>query len=104
MSSWANRTIPRKRDLSHIPDVYRPTIITRAENPHVVLSETFQTKTPMNEIVEPSPFDMFLRRPTERPVDHTQRLPTPSKAPAPRAGNASKYVPRTCSRWRRPAF
>jgi hypothetical protein len=44
MSSWANRLIPRKRDLSQIPDEFRPTIIPRVERREIVLSETFQVK------------------------------------------------------------
>ena len=52
MSSWANRLIPRKRDLSQIPDAFRPTIVPRVERREVVLSETFQIKVE-NEIVYP---------------------------------------------------
>ena len=50
MSSWANRLIPRKRDLSQIPDAFRPTIVPRVERREVVLSESFQVKVE-NEIV-----------------------------------------------------
>jgi len=52
MSSWANRLIPRKRDLSQIPDPFRPTIIPRVERREVVLSETFQVKAE-NVIIYP---------------------------------------------------
>ena len=52
MSSWANRLIPRKRDLSQIPDAFRPTIVPRVERPEIVLSETFQVKAE-NEIIYP---------------------------------------------------
>lgn len=52
MSSWSNRGIPRKRNLSQIPEELRPQIITRVERPEVILSETFQIK-PVNEIVYP---------------------------------------------------
>ena len=52
MSSWANRLIPRKRDLSQIPDAFRPTIVPRVERREVVLSESFQVKVE-NEIIYP---------------------------------------------------
>jgi hypothetical protein len=42
MSSWANRNIPRKRDLSQIPEQLRPQIIPRVARPEIVLSESFQ--------------------------------------------------------------
>jgi hypothetical protein len=53
MSSWANRHIPRKRDLSQIPAEFRPHLVPRAEQPHVLLSETFQFK-PVNEVIYPA--------------------------------------------------
>jgi hypothetical protein len=43
MSSWATRHIPKKRDISSIPKEFRPVITTRAEQPLVIQSETFQT-------------------------------------------------------------
>ena len=52
MSSWANRDIPRKRNLSQIPEGLRPIIISRAEHPKVILSESFQKQE--NEIIYPS--------------------------------------------------
>jgi hypothetical protein len=42
MSSWANRKILQKRDLTQIPEMFRPTIVPRAERPEVVFSESFQ--------------------------------------------------------------
>lgn len=53
MSSWANRGIPTKRNLSQIPEGLRPTIITRAQRPEVIISESFQQKQE-NEIIYPS--------------------------------------------------
>ena len=53
MSSWANRNLPRKRDLSQIPSEFRPTPVARSEQPQVILSETFQFK-PVNEIIYPN--------------------------------------------------
>jgi hypothetical protein len=84
MSSWTNRGIPRKRDLTHIPDIYRPVIITRAENPHVVLSETFQAASPTAAPPSDLAFDRFLRS-VDQPAQPSRGLPTPYKAPAPRA-------------------
>lgn len=61
--SWANRGIPRRRDLSQIPIEARPVIITRAERPEVILSESLQSKPlpstplpskPVNEIIYPA--------------------------------------------------
>ena len=52
MSSWANRKIPVKRNLSQIPEGLRPTIIPRSAQPQVILSESFQKQE--NEIVYPS--------------------------------------------------
>lgn len=43
MSSWANRSLPRRRDLNQIPEGLRPAApIPRAERPEVVLSEQYQ--------------------------------------------------------------
>jgi hypothetical protein len=50
MSSWANKGIPRRRDISQIPESLRPTIIPRAARPEIVISESFQEVT-SNEIV-----------------------------------------------------
>ena len=50
MSSWANRHILQKRNISQIPQELRPNIISRAERPEIILSETFQEVT-YNEIV-----------------------------------------------------
>ena len=48
MSSWSNRSIPRKRDLSQIPEALLPQIVPRAAQAAVVISESFQ---PRNEII-----------------------------------------------------
>jgi len=45
MSSWANRNIPRKRDISQIPAELRPQIIPRAARSEVIISESFQEVT-----------------------------------------------------------
>ena len=43
MSSWTNRNIPRRRDLSQIPEELRPaTPIPRSERTEVVLSESYK--------------------------------------------------------------
>jgi hypothetical protein len=50
MSSWANIRVPRKRDLSQIPEDLRPQIVPRVARPEVLLSESFQ-EVSQNEIV-----------------------------------------------------
>jgi hypothetical protein len=50
MSSWANRGIPRKRDISQIPEQFRPQIIPRVARPEILVSESFQ-EVSQNEIV-----------------------------------------------------
>ena len=46
--SWANRGIPQRRDVSQIPVEARPILLSRAERPEVILSESLQYK-PVNE-------------------------------------------------------
>jgi hypothetical protein len=55
MTSWANRNILQKRNISQIPPEFRPQIIPRFQQPQVILSETFQQKIEKkeNEIVYP---------------------------------------------------
>ncbi len=36
MSSWANRYIPQRRDLSQIPEPFRPVIVPRVQRPEVI--------------------------------------------------------------------
>ena len=50
MSSWANRGIPRKRNVSQIPEEFRPQIIPRVARPEIVASELYQEDT-QNEII-----------------------------------------------------
>lgn len=50
MSSWANRGIPQKRNISQIPIEFRPQIIPRVARPEVIASESFQEVT-QNEII-----------------------------------------------------
>ena len=50
MSSWANRHIITKRNISQIPQEFRPQIIPRVARPEVVISESFQESL-KNEIV-----------------------------------------------------
>jgi hypothetical protein len=55
MTSWANRNILQKRNISQIPSELRPQILPRFQQPQVILSETFQQKNEKkeNEIVYP---------------------------------------------------
>jgi len=48
--SWANRQIPRKRDLNQIPEALRPQIIPRAFRPEVIESESYQ-EISYNEVI-----------------------------------------------------
>ena len=50
MSSWANKGIPRKRDISQIPEHLRPIIIPRYERQEVIISESFQ-EISQNQII-----------------------------------------------------
>ncbi len=50
MSSWANIRVPKKRNLSQIPEELRPTIIPRVARPEVLISESFQ-EVSQNEII-----------------------------------------------------
>lgn len=70
MSSWANRNLPRRRDLSQVPEEFRPVVVPRAFQPLILESETYQPKpeplfdsavslpaaggAPRNEIIYPS--------------------------------------------------
>lgn len=50
MSSWANKGVLRKRDISQIPEHLRPQIVPRYARPEVIISESFQEVT-SNEII-----------------------------------------------------
>jgi hypothetical protein len=50
MSSWSNIHIPRKRDISQIPEHSRPHIIPRAEKLEVKLSESYYRPPPQSAI------------------------------------------------------
>ena len=52
MSSWANIRVPRKRDISQIPNELRPQIIPRAQRAEVVISESYHTI--LNNFIEHS--------------------------------------------------
>jgi hypothetical protein len=63
MSSWANRKVVSKRNLSQIPEELRPQIVSRAERPEVVLSESFQramnSDFESSELIQSDQFDKF---------------------------------------------
>ena len=48
MSSWANRGTVTKRNISQIPQEFRPQIVPRVARPEIVMSESFQ-KSIINE-------------------------------------------------------
>jgi hypothetical protein len=89
MSSWANRHLPRKRDISQIPEALRPHIVPRAEQPQVVISETFQFK-PVNEIVYPS---KGRNEPVDSRPSFIRRLePAPQPAAKELTHDGASYV------------
>ena len=79
MTSWANRNIPRKRDISQIPSEFRPQIIPRFQQPQVLLSETFQQKMEKkeNEIVYPDKRSDIVRDPQAYPTRKIETKPSP---------------------------
>jgi hypothetical protein len=89
MSSWSNRNIPRKRDLSQIPSEFRPHLISRSEQPQVVLSETFQIK-PVNEIVYPTDKKAELTISDLRP--HIRKIDAIPLSAIPLLYNGLSYV------------
>lgn len=90
MSSWANRHLPRKRDISQIPEALRPRIVPRAEQPQVVISETFQIK-PVNEIVYPS--SKNRNEPIDTRPSFIRRLePAPQPAAKELTHDSASYV------------
>jgi hypothetical protein len=70
MSSWANRGIPRKRDLSQIPEQFRPQIIPRVARPEIVASESYQ-EVSQNEIILETR-NKEPKKPVEPPVNPRQ--------------------------------
>ena len=80
MSSWANRNIPRRRDISQIPSELRPQILPRYQHPNVILSETFQQKQEQekkNEIVYPDKRSENVRDPQAYPTRKIDTQPSP---------------------------
>jgi len=86
MSSWANRHIPRKRDVTQIPEELRPVIIPRIDHPAVVLSESFQQieqtkQDAINEIIYPqSEWKPSYERVFSGYQERTSSVPKPSIA------------------------
>ena len=68
MSSWANRHLPRKRDISQIPSEFRPQIVPRVNQPQVIQSETFQKVA--NEVIYPVVGEQKGKKP--EPIDKRQ--------------------------------
>ena len=59
MSSWANRYIPRKRDISQIPAELRPQIVPRFQRPEIIQSEAYQ----INISQQDNQFDSYTHTP-----------------------------------------
>ena len=83
MSSWANLGIPRKRNLQQIPEGLRPTIITRAQRPEVIQSESFQEQE--NEIIYPSGSEDSFPTPDMNAYSRTYPVRKMELNPAPNA-------------------
>lgn len=80
MSSWANRNILQKRNISQIPSELRPQIIPRFQQPQVILSETFQQKQEQiqeNEIVYPDKRSDIIRDSRTYPTRKIETKPSP---------------------------
>jgi len=97
--SWANRNLPRKRDISQIPEPFRPHIVPRVDRPEVVASEAYQTN-PINEIVYPDDMQSYFSlKPSKaaEPVIDRRQYPI-KKIELPRANlkeliyNGKSYV------------
>jgi hypothetical protein len=85
MSSWANKGIPRKRDISQIPEQLRPQIIPRSARPEVIISESFQEVT-SNPIVLNSRSRDEPKKPQEPVVNPRQYVTKKiDTAPSPSA-------------------
>lgn len=84
MSSWANRHIPRKRDISQIPEQLRPTIVPRSARPEVLISESFQEVT-QNEMVLNERQNNPVKAPTEPIVNSRQFVTKTIAVPNPSA-------------------
>lgn len=84
MTSWANRNILQKRNISQIPSELRPQIIPRFQQPQVILSETFQQKQEQerereqeNEIVYPDRTPIPKSIPERRDLKKIESKPSP---------------------------
>ena len=66
MSSWSNRHLPRKRDISQIPPEFRPQMVPRVNQPQVIQSEIFQKVA--NEVIYPDSH----KKPLSEPIDKRQ--------------------------------
>jgi hypothetical protein len=80
MSSWANRNVLRKRDISQIPDDARPLNIPRILRDEVVLSETFQ-KNEINTVAYNNRSNRIIennRKISQYTIKEIHSLPEPS--------------------------
>ena len=82
MSSWANIRVPRKRNLSQIPEDSRPTIIPRTERPEVVNSELYhiQEKLEFDNFDKYEKLDKSVKEKPENPRQYiTTKIDTSLK-------------------------
>lgn len=71
MSSWSNRGIPIKRDISQIPESLRPQIIPRVARPEIIASESYQ-EVSLNEIIIKSRNNDVKKIKDEPPINPRQ--------------------------------
>ena len=78
MTSWANRNVLQRRNISQIPSELRPQILPRFQQPQVVLSETFQQRNEKkeNEIVYPDR-GSIIKDPQAYPTRKIETKPSP---------------------------
>jgi hypothetical protein len=83
MSSWANRHIPRKRDISQIPEPLRPQIISRIDRPEIIQSESFQEVSQNPNVVSTRTNE--TKKPIEPVVNTRQYIVKNIAIPSPSA-------------------
>ena len=76
MSSWANIRVPRKRNLSQIPEDSRPTIIPRTERPEVVNSELYHIQEKLESFGNFEKSDKSDKSVKEKPENPRQYVTT----------------------------
>ncbi len=92
MSSWANRSSVRRRDLSQIPEELRPALsVPRAERPEILLSESYQDAAMISD--NGSPFFSLGGSGDRNPIYYpSSGSSPPSSGSRPNYASASKEL------------